>query len=30
VGEAVLAQQLTARGESLDAIRRAIDGQFGS
>jgi hypothetical protein len=30
MGEAVLAQQLTARGESLDAIRRAIDGQFGS
>jgi hypothetical protein len=26
----VLAQQLTARGESLAAIRRAIDGQFGS
>lgn len=30
MGEAVLAQQLTVRGESLDAIRRAIDMQFGS
>lgn len=30
MGEAVLAQQMTVRGESLDAIRRAIDAQFGS
>jgi hypothetical protein len=30
MGEAVLAQQMTVRGESLDAIRRAIDQQFGS
>ena len=29
-GEAVLAQQLTARGEGIDAIRRAVDAQFGS
>ena len=30
MGEAVLAQQLTARGEAIDAIRRAVDAQFGS
>ena len=30
MGEATLADQLTARGTSLDGIRRAIDGQFGS
>jgi hypothetical protein len=30
MGEAVLAQQMTARGEAIDAIRRAVDQQFGS
>ena len=30
MGEAVLAQQMTARGEAMDAIRRAVDAQFGS
>jgi hypothetical protein len=30
MGEAMLAQQLTARGDALDAIRRAVDAQFGS
>ena len=30
MGEAVLAQQLTARGEAIDAIRRAVDAQYGS
>ena len=30
MGEAMLAQQLTARGEMLETIRRAVDAQFGS
>jgi hypothetical protein len=30
MGEAVLATQLASRGESLDAIRHAIDERFGS
>jgi len=30
MGEAVLAQQMTARGDAIDAIRRAVDAQFGS
>ena len=30
MGEAVLAAQLASRGASLDAVRRAIDQQFGS
>ena len=29
MGEAVLAAEWTARGETLDAIRRAVDEQFG-
>jgi hypothetical protein len=30
MGEAMLADQLTAQGASLAAIRRAVDAQFGS
>jgi len=30
MGEAMLADQLTAQGASLSAIRRAVDAQFGS
>lgn len=30
MGEAMLAQQMTERGEAIDAIRRAVDAQFGS
>jgi len=30
MGEAVLAQQMVARGEAIDAIRRAVDAQYGS